>query len=217
MSSHFRRENELGALLNFCDFIYEKQIAKYCALLVFLTSYNAISKMGKLRRIRHFKIELKWAIIYTIMFLVWTLLEKTLGWHEGDIANKQWLTLFFIPFAIAMYWLAMKETRRRVYKRVITWRQCFMSGVLMAIFVALLSPIAVYIIQNFITPENFETVANHSVTNNLLKIEQANNLLNIDNYRWQTAIGAFVIGVITSFISASILKTVNGATTSADS
>ncbi len=173
--------------------------------------------MGKLRRIRHFKIELKWAIIYTIMFLVWTLLEKTLGWHEGDIANKQWLTLFFIPFAIAMYWLAMKETRRRVYKRVITWRQCFMSGVLMAIFVALLSPIAVYIIQNFITPENFETVANHSVTNNLLKIEQANNLLNIDNYRWQTAIGAFVIGVITSFISASILKTVNGATTSADS
>ena len=92
-----------------------------------------------------------------------------------------------------------------------------MSGVLMAIFVALLSPIAVYIIQNFITPENFETVANHSVTNNLLKIEQANNLLNIDNYRWQTAIGAFVIGVITSFISASILKTVNGATTPADS
>ena len=168
--------------------------------------------MGRLRRFRHFKIELKWAIIYTIMFLVWILLEKTLGWHEEGTANKQWLTLFFLPFAIAMYWLAMKETRRRVYKKVITWRQCFMSGVLMAVFVAMLSPIAVYVIQNFITPENFETVANKSVTNTLLKIEQANDLLNIDNYRWQTAIGAFGIGVITALISASILKTVNKAT-----
>ncbi len=159
------------------------------------------------------KIALKWAIIYTILFLVWTLLEKTLGWHEEGIANKQWLSMFFIPFAITMYWLAMKETRRRVYNRVITWKQCFISGVLMAIFVALLSPIAVYITQNFITPENFETVANQSVTNDLLKIEQANDLLNIDNYRWQIAIGAFVIGVITAAISAFILKTVNKATT----
>ena len=167
-----------------------------------------------LRRIRHFKIELKWAIIYTIMTLVWMLLEKTLGWHEDiGIADHWWLTLFFIPFAIAMYWLAMKETRRRVFKRVITWKQCFLSGVLMAFFVALLSPISQYITHNYITPKYFETVINYSITNDLRKIEEANAYFNISNYIWQAAIGAFIIGVITAAVSAFILKTVNKATT----
>lgn len=163
--------------------------------------------MGKLRRIRHFKIELKWAIIFTVMTLAWMLLERTLGWHsEEGIKDHWWLTLFFFPFAIIMYVLAMRETRRRVFKHVISWKQCFLSGLLMAFFVALLSPIAQYITHNYITPEYFETVKTYSVTNDLMKIEEANDYFNIGNYIWQAAIGSFVGGAITAAIVAIFLK-----------
>jgi Mn2+/Fe2+ NRAMP family transporter len=164
--------------------------------------------MKKPRIIKHFKIELKWAIIFTIMSLVWVLLEKTLGWHtEKGIADQWWLTLFFFPFAIIMYWLAMRETRRRIYKKVISWTECFLSGLLMAFFVALLTPLAQYITHDFITPEYFETVKNYSVTNDFLKIEEANEYFNINNYRWKAAIGAFLGGTVVAAIGAIFLRT----------
>ena len=58
-------------------------------------------------------IEFKWAIIFTITLLAWMLLEKTLGWHEEQIADHQWLTLLFAPFAILMYLLEKKAGLRR--------------------------------------------------------------------------------------------------------
>lgn len=151
------------------------------------------------------KIELKWAIIFTIMTLAWMLLEKTLGWHDENIADHWWLTLFFLPFAIIIYILAMRETRRRVYKGKMTWRQGFLSGLLMAVFVTLLSPLAQYITHNYITPEYFETVRNYSVTNELMSIQKANAYFNITSYMWQAAIGAFAGGFITSAIGALFL------------
>lgn len=151
------------------------------------------------------KIELKWAIIFTIMSLAWMLLEKTLGWHDENIADHWWLTLFFLPFAIIIYILAMRETRRRVYKGKMTWRQGFLSGLLMAVFVTLLSPLAQYITHNYITPEYFETVRNYSVTNELMSIQKANAYFNITSYMWQATIGAFAGGFITSAIGALFL------------
>ncbi|MFC7356835.1 DUF4199 domain-containing protein [Jejudonia soesokkakensis] len=151
------------------------------------------------------KIELKWAIIFTIMSLAWMLLEKTLGWHDESIADHWWLTLFFLPFAVIIYLLAMRETRRRVYKGKMTWKQGFLSGLLMAVFVTLLSPLAQYITHNYITPEYFESVRNYSVTNELMSIEKANAYFNITSYIWQAAIGAFAGGFITSAIGALFL------------
>ena len=140
------------------------------------------------------------------MFLVWTLLEKTLGWHDESIADHWWLTLFFFPFAIIMYVLAMQETKRRIYNGIISWQQYFISGLLIALFVALLSPLAQYITHGFITPEYFETVKNYSITNDLMKIEEANELFHIDNYKWKAAIGEFLSGAITAIIVAIFLR-----------
>ena len=64
---------------------------------------------------KNIKIEFKWAIIFTIMTLVWMLLEKTLGWHDEKIADHYWLTLLFIPIAIFMYLLALREKRRQIH------------------------------------------------------------------------------------------------------
>jgi len=152
------------------------------------------------------KIEIKWAIIFTIVTLCWMLLEKTLGWHDEQIADHWWLSLFFMPFAILMYVLDMREKRRRVYKNTLTWKQGFFSGLIMTVFVTLLSPLAQYITHNYITPKYFENVKNYSVTNELMTIEVANEYFNFNSYMMQAAIGAFAMGVITSAVLAFFMK-----------
>ncbi len=151
-------------------------------------------------------IELKWAVIFTITILSWMLLEKTLGWHEEKIADHQWLTLLFAPFAIFMYLLEMREKRRRVYGGKMTWMQGFLSGVILSVFVALLSPLAQYITHEFITPKYFNNVIEYSVTNDLMTRTKANEFFNINSYMWQSAFGALVFGIATAAIVAIFVR-----------
>lgn len=151
-------------------------------------------------------IELKWGVIFTITILSWMLLEKTLGWHEEKIADHEWLTLLFAPFAIFMYLLEMREKRRRVYGGKMTWLQGFVSGLILTVFVALLSPLAQYITHNFITPKYFNNVIEYSVTNDLMTRTKANDFFNINSYMWQSALGALGLGIPTAAIVAIFVR-----------
>ena len=100
----------------------------------------------------------------------------------------------------------MREKRRRHFDKKMTWKQGFFTGAKMAVFVALLSPLAQYITHNYITPEYFETVSRYSVTNDLMSIEEANDYFNINSYMWQAALGAFGGGLIISALVAIFMK-----------
>lgn len=152
------------------------------------------------------KIELKWAIVFTILTLAWMLLEKTLGFHDEKIADNYWLTILFVPIGVFMFVLAMRETRRRVHNRKMTWLQGFLSGFVLAVFIAVLSPLSQYITHNFITPEYFENVKDYSVTNNLMNIGEANDYFNMNNYLWQSFFGALIGGTVTSAIVAIFMR-----------
>lgn len=151
-------------------------------------------------------IELKWAVIFSITLLCWILFELTMGWDKEGLADLWWLTLLFVPFAILMYLLALREKRRRVYDRKMTWMQGFISGIIISVFVALLSPLTEYVAYNFFTQDNFNTLAETSVTNDLMARSKLNNLLNINNYRWQSAFGLFGFGVLNSVIAAFFVR-----------
>lgn len=151
-------------------------------------------------------IELKWAVIFSITLLCWILFEKTMEWDTEGFEDFWWLTLLFAPFAILMYLLALREKRRRVFGGEMTWLQGFTSGLIISVFVALLSPLTEYVAYNFFTPGNFNTVSESSVTNNLMSRTKINDLLNINNYRWKSAFGLFGFGVLNSVIAAFFVK-----------
>lgn len=156
--------------------------------------------------LRKVYIEFKWAIIFTIAILCWMLLEKTMGWHDERIVDRSWFTLFFIPFAILLYLSSTREKRRRVYNRKMTWIQAFVSGLILTVFIALLSPLAQFITHNYFTPEYFNNVSEYSVTNDLMTRTRANDIFNINNYIWQSIFGALGLGIATSAIVAFFVR-----------
>lgn len=151
-------------------------------------------------------IELKWSVIFSIALLCWILLEKTMGWQDERIVDLWWLTLLFGPFAVLLYLLALREKRRRVYDGKMTWTQGFVSGIIISVFVALLSPLTEYVVFNFFTPDNFNTIAESSVTNNLIANTKINDFLHINNYWLQSAFGLLVFGVVNSAIVALFVR-----------
>jgi hypothetical protein len=152
------------------------------------------------------KIEFKWATIFTITTLAWMFLEKTLGWHDEKIADHYWLSMLYMPVAIFLYILALREKRRRYYNKQLTWRQGFLSGLVVSVFAAALSPLAQYLTHHYITPEYFPNIIEYSVTNELMTLGAANEYFNITNYMMQSAIGVLVGGLVLSAIAAIILR-----------
>lgn len=156
------------------------------------------------------KIEIKWALIFTIVALAWMLLEKLSGLHDQHIAYHMYLTnLFAIP-AIIMMVLALKDKKKYYYQGQMTYVQGLISGALVSLFVAILSPLSQWITTNIISPSYFPNVINYSVEQGYYEnVEAASAYFNYSSYAVQSAIGALVMGIITTAIAMIFLRTKN--------
>lgn len=154
------------------------------------------------------KIEIKWAILFSIMGLVWMLLEKLSGLHSTYIDYHLYLTnLFAIP-AIWVMVLALKEKKKVFYNGNITYLQGLLSGIVLSIIIALISPLTQWITSYIITPEYFPNVIKRSVEIGYYKsTAEAEADFNYSNYAIQGAIAAFVMGLVTTAIAMIFLRT----------
>lgn len=103
------------------------------------TTQLHIDKINSL--MKSLRIEIKWAVYFSLMSLVWMLLEKLCGLHEENIDYHLYLTnLFAIPAIIFMI-LALKDKKKNFYAGTMTYKQGLISGIILSFFIALLSPI----------------------------------------------------------------------------
>lgn len=154
------------------------------------------------------KIELKWALIFVAMTLLWMVLEKTVGLHGTHIDKHMYLTnLFAIP-AILIFVLALKDKKKQYYKGQMTFKQGFLSGLIITGIVTLLAPLTQWVISTVITPEYFPNVIAHSVeTGYHASLEEAEAYFNLENYMIQGTIGTLVMGLVTSAVVAFFVRT----------
>lgn len=153
------------------------------------------------------KIEVKWALYFSGMGLIWMVLEKLSGLHGKYIDYHLYLTnLFAIP-AIWFMVLALKDKRKNYYSGQITYKQGLISGVILSLIIAFLSPVTQWITSYLITPEYFPNVIKRSVELGYYKsTEEATQNFNYKNYAIQGAIGALIMGVITTLIVMIFVK-----------
>jgi hypothetical protein len=159
---------------------------------------------------KNFRIEIKWAIIFSIVGLLWMVLEKVSGLHGKYIDYHLYLTnLFAIPAIIVMV-MALKDKKKNFYSGQMNYKYGLISGLVLSIFIALLSPLTQWITSFVITPEYFPNVIKRSVELGYFKsTAEAEANFNYQNYAIQGAIGALTMGIVTTAIAMIFLRTKN--------
>ncbi len=152
------------------------------------------------------KIEIKWAIIFTIMVLVWMFIEKLAGLHSDHIDKHPIYTNFiFIP-SIVIYVLALLDKRKNDYNGIMTYKQGLISGLTIALMITILSPLIQYISSTIITPDYFSNVIKYVVSEGIKNQIEAENYFNLKNYIIQALIGTPIVGIVTTAIVAIFIR-----------
>lgn len=150
--------------------------------------------------------EIKWALIFCAAALAWMVFEKAMGWHGPKIEQHPYMTNIFGIVAIVVYVLALREKRQKLGGQM-TWKQGFMSGLIISIIVALLSPLTQWVTHTLISPEYFTNAIAYSVEVDYHDSrEAAAEYFNLQSYIMQSGIGAVIMGVVTSAVAAIFLK-----------
>ncbi|HMB41178.1 MAG TPA: DUF4199 domain-containing protein [Balneolaceae bacterium] len=154
-----------------------------------------------------YKTEVKWSIIFVVVMLLWMGFERLIGLHDEHIANHAIYTNFFAIFAIAVYVFALRDKKKTHYGGEMTWNQGFMTGLIITIIVALLTPLVQWITHTIITPDFFENIRAYSVEQGMMTQEEAEGYFSLSGYIVQSMIGALGMGIITSAIVAFFTRT----------
>lgn len=148
------------------------------------------------------KIEIKWAIIFVVMTLIWMFLEKWAGLHDEHIDKHPIYTNFIAIPAIAIYIFALLDKRKNFYKGAMTYKQGFITGLIITAIVTVLSPLTQYITSTIITPEYFPNMIRYSIETGKMTQEAAEEYFNLKNYLLEVVIGTPVMGIVTTAIVA---------------
>ena len=153
-----------------------------------------------------YKTEIKWALIFVAMGLVWMMLERISGLHSTYIHLHPIYTNFIAIPAVLVYVLAIREKHRKDFHWNSTYKQRFLAGLRITLIVTLLSPLSQLITSYIITPDFFKNAITYSVENNYSSLEEARAYFNLKSYITQGVIFAPVMGILTTAITAIFFK-----------
>ncbi len=153
-----------------------------------------------------YRIEIKWAVIFSIVMIVWMLGEKYFGLHDKYIAEHSFYTSFFGIVAIGIYLLALYDKRKNYYNGVMNWQKGFKSGAILTLGVVILSPFVQLLISQVISPDYFRNITEYSIEAGEMNREEAEIYFSLQNYILQSIVWAAVTGIITAAIAALILR-----------
>jgi Protein of unknown function (DUF4199) len=150
------------------------------------------------------KTEIKWGIIFAIVYFLWITLERVIGLHDSYISMRQYFNLLFVLPAVMMMLLAIVE-KRRVLDGNISFKQAFICGMGVSIVFAILTPLTYWILFRYITPDFFQNTINYRIS----KGENPEALQALFSFKPFLILGvtmALVSGAITSLVLAVIMR-----------
>lgn len=150
--------------------------------------------------------ELKWAVVFFATALLWTFLERLAGLHSTHIDKHMIYTnLFAIP-AIVVYVFALLDKRKRDYGGQMSYKQSFISGLIITLIVTLLNPLSQYLISTIITPDFFSNAIKNAVNTGEMTRGKAESYFTLKNYIIQGFIGTPVMGILTTAVVSFFVK-----------
>jgi hypothetical protein len=156
---------------------------------------------------KNYSIEIKWTIRFILLVLAWAIGEKFIGLHDIFIEYYAiYSNLFIIP-ALLFYYLALSEKKKYFYKGYMTWTQGFVCGIILSFFIALLMPMAQFVIYKSITPHFFDNVIDYKLKHKYMTLENAKTFFNLKTYVIESIFSGLSKGIVTAAIVSLFLRT----------
>lgn len=149
-----------------------------------------------MKKIQH---ELWWGIYFTMMMIVWMCIEKMGGFHDQNIHLHAVFTNLVMFPSIAMFVLAIRKKRLQLGGKI-NYKQAFVSGAWMTVFITLLTPLTIYTSVVWISPSFFENMTEHAIASGFASKEEATSYFNLYNYMIQSVIATPIMGLATTAI-----------------
>ncbi|MBP6731564.1 MAG: DUF4199 domain-containing protein [Chitinophagales bacterium] len=154
------------------------------------------------------RIEIRYAMLVTLLMLLWLAVEFMVGLHEEPlIAYHPIVTMFALIIPIVCARMAVNE-KIELLGGKITFGQAFLTGFLVAFFAAVLSVPSELIFNKLINPDFFSNMIIYSVKMGKAKsYEEAAMYFNLTSYIIQTGLGTLVFGTLIALIMAWRMRT----------
>lgn len=153
-----------------------------------------------------YKTELKWALIFIVSGMIWMLLERLTGLHGKHIEHHATYTNLFVIVATAIYVFALRDKRESYYYGVMSYKQGFISGLVITAMVIVLMPFSQYITATVISPDYFENMISYATSQGMMEEAEAKEYFSLGNYMVQSLIASPVLGIVTTAIVAFFVK-----------
>ena len=132
--------------------------------------------------------------------------EKTMGWHDEKIKFQPIYTMLFGLVSIIIYVLALLDKKKNYYNNTIDWKQGFLSGAILSLAVAVLTPIVLYIIFEYISPAYFTNIISYKIENSKMTLEDAEKYFSLSNYLYTNTFSTLSNGIVMSAIISFFIK-----------
>jgi flagellar biosynthesis protein FliP len=145
-----------------------------------------------------FSILIKWAIRFTFIAILWSYLEKLLGYHSEKISSLLSFGLVFGIIYIIIYYLTLAEIFSKVYNENINYKSAFMNLAVLTLFIAFLSPLPHMVMHNYISPDFFDNAIAMYQNKSVESYENAKQFYTLTGFILNGIQNAFSIGIILS-------------------
>jgi Protein of unknown function (DUF4199) len=153
------------------------------------------------------KIEFRFSVLTALLTLLWLILEYVVGLQDTYIALHPYVSLIAFIIPVFTYRLALIEKLDQKSGKL-TFSQAFLTGLLMTVFIAILSIPVQLAFHKLINPDFFSNMILYAVQKTKATPEQAAIFFNLKSYITESVIEYFVIGIIVSLALAYRMRTV---------
>jgi len=163
----------------------------------------------------NFRIEIKYAVLISLLMLLWLSIEFMVGLHEDPLIQyHRYVTMLALIIPIVSARMAVRD-KLDLLNGKISFKQAFLTGFLIAFFAAVLSIPSQVIFHKLINPDFFDNMINYSAKRagslqmDMSKARQeAEMYFNLTSYIIQSGLGTLVFGTVIAAVMAWRMKTV---------
>lgn len=149
---------------------------------------------------KHYRIEIKWALIFFLVQLVWVSLERLFGFHDKRIDQYLFVSqLLAIPYTY-IYYRALKEKRKKVFRGYMSYDQALATGLRLTLFLVFLTPATHYLLIYLISPHYLSHMEAYSIATHQYDAEKASEYFSATGKLIQNLVYSVVIGILTSLV-----------------